>query len=323
MALTNAQYDFIMRNYEKKQSRNAYLLNKRYKEILEKIPEYQEIDHAISSLCMEKGRQLLNGDRQATVSLHEQVASLSNKKKKLLKDAGYPDNYLEPFYDCPLCKDTGFIEGEKCSCFKQAMINLLYEQSNIKEMLKEENFSSLSMDYYIGEDLERFSHAVEGSRKFIKDFNLDYHNLFFYGTVGTGKSFLSNCIAKELMDKGHSVIYFSSLKLFDTLSKIAFEHRNKEELNRIYDDLYNCELLIIDDLGTELTNSFVTSSLFSCLNERHLRKNPTIISTNLSLEELSMRYSERIFSRITSYFNLYKLTGQDIRMHKKRIANRK
>ncbi len=323
MALTNAQYDFIMRNYEKKQSKNAYLLNKRYKEILEKIPEYQEIDHSISSLCMEKGRRLLNGDSQATASLHEQVASLSAQKKRLLKDAGYPDNYLEPFYDCPLCKDTGFIEGEKCSCFKQAIINLLYEQSNIKEMLKEENFSRLSMEYYIGEDLERFSQAVDGSRKFIADFNLDYHNLFFYGTVGTGKSFLSSCIAKELIDKGHSVIYFSSLKLFDTLSKMTFEHRNKEELNRIYDDLYNCDLLIIDDLGTELTNSFVTSSLFSCLNERHLRKNPTIISTNLSLEELSMRYSERIFSRITSYFDLYKLTGQDIRMHKKRIANRK
>ncbi|MBD5544723.1 MAG: ATP-binding protein [Lachnospiraceae bacterium] len=323
MALTNAQYDSIMRNYEKKQSKNAYLLNSRFKEILEKIPEYQETDHAISSLCMERGRQLLNGDKHATASLHDQVLSLSRKKKELLKEAGYPDDYLEPVYDCPLCRDTGFIDGEKCSCFKQAIINLLYEQSNIKEMLQEENFSKLSMDYYIGEDLERFSHAVDGSRKFIEDFNLDYHNLFFYGTVGTGKSFLSSCIAKELMDRGHSVIYFSSSKLFDTLSKMTFEHGGKEELSRIYDDLYNCDLLIIDDLGTELTNSFVASSFFSCLNERHLRKNPTIISTNLSLEELSMRYSERIFSRITSYFHLYKLTGQDIRMHKKRIANRK
>ncbi|MBD5465699.1 MAG: ATP-binding protein [Lachnospiraceae bacterium] len=323
MALTNAQYDSIMRNYEKTQSRNTYLLDKRFKEIHEKIPKYQEIEHAISSLCIERGKQLLNGDSHATIPLHDQVSALSSEKKKLLRAVGYPDDYLEPIYDCPLCKDTGFLEGEKCSCFKQAIINLLYEQSNIKEMLKEENFSKLSMDYYIGEDLERFSQAVAGSKKFIEDFNLDYQNLFFYGTVGTGKSFLSSCIAKELMDKGHSVIYFSSSKLFDTLSKMTFEYRNKEELSRIYDDLYNCDLLIIDDLGTELTNSFVTSSLFSCLNERHLRKNATIISTNLSLEELSLRYSERIFSRITSYFHLYKLTGQDIRMHKKRIANRK
>lgn len=323
MALTNAQYDSIMRGYEKTQSKNTYLLDKRFQEISEKLPEYKETDNAISSLSIARGKKLLEGDANATASLHEEIASLSKRKKQILTSAGYPADYLEPIYDCPLCKDTGFINGEKCSCFKQAVINLLYEQSNIKEMLKEENFSKLSFEYYIGEDLERFSHAVEGSKKFIEDFNLDYHNLFFYGTVGTGKSFLSSCIAKELMDKGHSVIYFSSSKLFDTLSKMTFELRNKEELSRIYDDLYNCDLLIIDDLGTELTNSFVTSSLFSCLNERHLRKNPTIISTNLSLEELSIRYSERIFSRITSYFNLYKLTGQDIRMHKKRIANRK
>lgn len=323
MALTNAQYDSIMRNYEKTQSRNTYLLDKRFKEIEEKLPEYQEISRSISSLCLERGKRLLNGDVHATASLHDEISALSHEKKKLLRDAGYPDDYLEPIYDCPLCKDTGFIDGRKCSCFKQAVINLLYQQSNIKEMLKEENFSKLSMEYYIGEDLQRFSHAVEGSKKFIEDFHLDYHNLFFYGTVGTGKSFLSNCIAKELMDKGYSVIYFSSSRLFDTLSKMTFEYQSKEELNRIYDDLYNCDLLIIDDLGTELTNSFVASSLFSCLNERQLRKNPTIISTNLSLEELSKRYSERIFSRITSYFQLYKLSGQDIRMHKKRVANRK
>lgn len=323
MALTNTQYDSIMRSYEKTQSKNTYLLDGRFKEIAAKIPEYLQVDHSISSLSVAKAKRLLEGDENATAFLHAEISALSNKKKEMLTKAGYPADYLDPIYDCPHCKDTGFVQGEKCSCFKQAIINLLYEQSNIKEMLKEENFSKLSMEYYIGEDLERFSQAVEGSKKFVEDFHLDYQNLFFYGTVGTGKSFLSNCIAKELMDKGYSVIYFSSLKLFETLSKMTFEHRNKEELSYIYDDLYNCDLLIIDDLGTELTNSFVASCLFSCLNERHLRKNPTIISTNLSLEELSNRYSERIFSRITSYFNLYKLTGQDIRMHKKRIANRK
>lgn len=323
MALTNTQYDSIMRGYEKAQSRNTYLLDRRFKEIVAKIPEYLQIDNSISSLSVSRGKRLLEGDFDATATLKEEISALSAKKKQLLTKAGYPADYLDPIYDCPECKDTGFVEGEKCSCFKQAMINLLYEQSNIKEMLKEENFSKLSTDYYIGEDLERFTQAAKSSKKFVEDFKIDYHNLFFYGTVGTGKSFLSSCIAKELMDEGYSVIYFSSAKLFDTLSKITFEYKSKGELSRIYDDLYNCDLLIIDDLGTELTNSFVTSSLFSCLNERHLRKNPTIISSNLSLEELSNRYSERIFSRITSYFDLYKLTGQDIRMHKKRIANRK
>ena len=149
----------------------------------------------------------------------------------------------------------------------------------------------------------------------------DYHNLFFYGTVGTGKSFLSGCIASELLESGHSVIYFSASGLFDALARYAFDSRAKEALSGFYEDLYHCDLLIIDDLGTEMTNTFVASQLFSCLNERHLRKNATIISTNLSLEELRDRYSDRVFSRITSHYDLCKLTGPDIRMCKKRMQN--
>jgi DNA replication protein DnaC len=135
--------------------------------------------------------------------------------------------------------------------------------------------------------------------------------------VGTGKSFLSGCIAKELIENGHSVIYFSASGLFETLSQFSFDYKNKDELHGIYEDLYSCDLLIIDDLGTELTNNFVTSQLFSCLNERHMRRKSTIISTNLSLEELRNRYSDRIFSRITSNYNLCKLSGPDIRIYKK------
>ena len=157
----------------------------------------------------------------------------------------------------------------------------------------------------------------------MKNFNSDYHNLFFYGTVGTGKSFLSGCVAKELIESGHSVIYFSATGLFDLLSKNSFDYKNREELRETYADLYQCDLLIIDDLGTELTNQFVTSQLFALLNERHMGKKATIISTNLSLEELRNRYSERIFSRITSHYEICKLSGQDIRMYKKRLMNRK
>ena len=169
----------------------------------------------------------------------------------------------------------------------------------------------------------RFETAAKASKKFVEDFKFDYQNLFFYGTVGTGKSFLSGCIAKELLDSGHSVIYFSAAGLFDLLAKATFETGNKDRLIRLQQDLSQCELLIIDDLGTEMTNSFVASSLFSILNERHLASRATIISTNLSLEELRDRYSDRTFSRISSNFKLYKLSGTDIRMYKKRIAHRK
>ena len=119
------------------------------------------------------------------------------------------------------------------------------------------------------------------------------------------------------------MIYFSATGLFDLLSKNSFDYKNREELREIYADLYQCDLLIIDDLGTELTNQFVTSQLFALLNERYMGKKATIISTNLSLEELRNRYSDRIFSRITSHYEICKLSGQDIRMYKKRLMNRK
>ena len=255
--------------------------------------------------------------------LRDSLAELSGRKVQLLEDAGFAPDYLEPVYECPDCQDTGYIGSEKCHCFKQAMITLLYEQSNIREMLRTENFDSLSYEYYEGEDLSRFKNAVRTCRNFVKNFNSDYHNLFFYGTVGTGKSFLSGCVAKELIETGHSVIYFSATGLFDLLSKNSFDYKNREELRETYADLYQCDLLIIDDLGTELTNQFVTSQLFALLNERHMGKKATIISTNLSLEELRNRYSDRIFSRITSHYEICKLTGQDIRMYRKRLMNRK
>ena len=203
------------------------------------------------------------------------------------------------------------------------MITLLYEQSNIREMLRTENFDLLSYEYYEGDDLSRFRNAVNTCRNFVKNFNSDYHNLFFYGTVGTGKSFLSGCVAKELIDTGHAVIYFSATGLFDLLQAAAFDSKNREELKNAYADLYQCDLLIIDDLGTELTNQFTASQLFSLLNERALGKKAVIISTNLSLRELQDRYSDRIFSRITSNFTVCKLTGPDIRMYQKRQQSRK
>ena len=152
---------------------------------------------------------------------------------------------------------------------------------------------------------------------------MDYQNLLFYGTVGTGKSFLSNCIASELIKKGHSVIYFSSGDLFSKISEYAFRKNGKTSDTSPYEEIYNCDLLVLDDLGTELTNSFVISQLFTCLNERHLRRKSTIISTNLVMDYLRDRYDDRIFSRIISNYDVCKLSGQDVRIYKKRMMNRK
>lgn len=323
MALTNSQYNAIMKTYEEKQLAGRHALDQRQAFVYRTIPEYQEISSRISSLSLEQAAKLLDGDESALIELKDSIARLGDRKRQLLINAGLPSDYLELKYVCPDCKDTGYIGTEKCHCFKQQIISLLYQQSNIQDMLSENNFSTLSYDFYEGEDLLHFQNAVKTCKDFIDCFNSGYHNLFFYGTVGTGKSFLSGCVAKELMDQGYSIIYFSSTGLFEKLSQISFDYNARDELADLYEDLYSCDLLIIDDLGTELTNNFSFSQFFSCLNERILRKKSIIISTNLSLQELRDRYSDRIFSRITSNFKLCKITGPDIRMYKKRLTNRK
>ena len=323
MALTNSQYDAIMREYEDRQSTNRHLLEKRRAYIFEHVKGYRELSDSIASLSVAQGKKLLSGDENAMEDLKASISRLVSEKELLLTKAGYPFDYLEAVYTCPDCKDTGYIDGRKCHCFKQAVIHLLYEQSGISDMLEKENFSVLSYNYHQGEDLERFQKTVSECKKFIETFDSGYHNLFFYGTVGTGKSFLSGCIARELIESGHSVIYFSAAGLFETLSRNMFDYKNKDGTVGSYENLNDCDLLIIDDLGTEYTKNIAPSVLFSLLNERHLNKRSTIISTNLSLEDVRNRYSDRVFSRITSHYNICKFTGPDIRMLQKRLQNRK
>lgn len=318
MPLTNQQYDSILREYEEKQNRSHREQLRRIQEIYKKIPEYAEMDHSISALCVAQTKKLLDGSDAALADLKRTLHALSEKKRTLLLSAGYPKDYLEPEYDCPHCKDTGYRDGQKCGCLKQRIISFLYEQSNIKEVLVKENFSTLSYAYYEGDDLRRFEQTVAACKDFVQNFSSEYRNLFFYGSVGAGKSFLSNCIAKELIENGRLVLYFSAGGLIDALSG-----KSREEQSAAARDLYDCDLLVIDDLGTEYTNAYVISQFFSCLNERHLRRKPTLISTNLSLEDLRNRYSERIFSRVTSNYDMHKITGPDVRMYRKTMMNRK
>lgn len=323
MPLTNSQYDAIMRSYEEKQRTARHRLDQNTETVYKKIPAYEDLERQVASVSIEQGRRLLGGDETALQELKLKLKELSDRKASLLQENGFPADFLTLKFECDKCHDTGYIANQKCSCFRTAEINLIYEQSHIKNMLETENFSSLSYDYYEGEDLARFTKAVQICQNFIKNFYLDYRNLFFYGTVGTGKSFLSCCVAKELIDKGSLVIYFSASQLFETLSKSTFDKDSPEAISGISDDIYECDLLIIDDLGTELTNAFVSSQLFSCLNNRHLRKKATIITTNLSLSELRDKYSDRIFSRIANNYDVCKLTGRDIRMQKKTSASGK
>ena len=324
MALNNSQYDTIIRSYEQKQLHNRNILDKRYETAYAKLPELKKIHQAISELSVKQARKLLEGEDNALAELRAQIKALSKQGKDLLTCGGFPADYLEPVYDCVDCKDTGYIDNKKCHCFQKAVIDMLYTQSNLKHILQEENFDTFTFSYYSANhvdpktgssSLANMQKAYMTARDFVDNFGKEFRNLFLYGDTGVGKTFLSNCIAKELIDKSHSVIYLSSFELFDTLAKSKFGR--DEAANQMNEHIFDCDLLIIDDLGTELTNSFTVSQLFLCLNERLLRRKSTIISTNLSLESLVDIYSERTFSRITSNYTMLKLTGDDIRIKKK------
>lgn len=319
MALSKEQYTKIMRRYEVIRLNNHHLLEERRKYVYENVDGYKELEESTITVSMDMAKKKMGGDDDALEELHALLTDLKSMKTSLLKGAGLPTDYLEPIYECPDCKDTGYLPSNaKCHCLNQQIIELLYEQSNLKEFVKENNFDNLSYDYYEeGESLESFKRAVIKSRELIENIDLDSRNILFYGFPGTGKSFLSGCIAKEILDTGHSVAYFSSVTLFDALARETFENKTKENLYNLYEYIYNCDLLIVDDLGTEVANHFVSSQLFSFINERNLRKKSTIISTNLSLEQIKDRYSERVFSRIISTYTVCKLSGTDIRIIKR------
>lgn len=328
MPLNNSQFDSIMRDYSRRQAMHRRQLGEREQKIRAELPRIRAIDEEIASASVQCARRMLQdgseGTGQALDALKDRIRALGEERGHILTEAGYPADYLEMTYDCPDCKDTGFVNGEKCRCFRKAQTDLLYTQSRLADVLAQENFDHFSFNYYsdsIREEasgvssLDRIQKVAEICRRFVSEFDVSSDNLLFYGDTGVGKTFLSHCIARELLDSGHSVVYFSAQEFFETLARKRFRKQGEPEENT--DAVYDCDLLIIDDLGTELTNSFVNAELFLCINERLAGKKSTIISTNLSLKAFADTYSERVFSRISSSYTVLKLFGKDIRLQKK------
>lgn len=326
MGLKNYQFNTILREYDNRRLQSKYELDRRKEIVYDKIPELKAIDDEMIHDSIQRAKSALMNDSNALVGLKERNEQLTKKKRQLIKNAGFPEDYLELHYVCPLCKDTGYIDNEKCNCFKQAIVNLLYSQSNVKDALMHENFSTFSLAYYDDTQIDAVTRQTPLSniknvltivKSFISNFDQQYDNLLIYGNTGVGKTFLSNCIAKELLDSGHTVIYLTSFQLFDILEKYKFNTaEDYDEIRNRFEYILDCDLLIIDDIGTEMNNTFITSQLYQCINERHLKQKSTIISTNLSFEQLKNNYSERIFSRISSNYRLLKIIGDDIRLQK-------
>ena len=326
MALSNSQYDAIMREYGRQQIENHHKLEERRKEIYARLPVVRQLEAEIAERSVACAKKLLEGDKSVLDRLKEDLKDLREQKSLIIRAAGYPDDYLELHYRCPDCRDTGLIDGRKCQCFLQAQMKLLHAQSNLEDVLERENFKALSYEYYDDTEIlpqlgitnaAYMRRVVAGCKEFVRVFDKKHDNLLFTGSTGVGKTFLTNCIARELMDDFHSVIYLTASDLFDVFSRNKFDYDNAEDMKDMYRFILDCDLLIIDDLGTELNNSFTSSRLFYCINERMNMSRSTIISTNLTLARLRDSYTDRVTSRIMSGYRIIPLYGGDIRLLKK------
>ena len=320
----------ILTSYERKREQSERELNERKKKVYSRIPEIKDIDDEIGQIGLKLAKLILLNPNDKESILNEaklRMDELKQKKELMLLDNKVPKGYLNLKHDCIMCKDTGFLSnGRKCNCLKQRIVNEAYNMSNLSRVLHNQNFSTFDDSIFSNErdessglsPRENILEILSICEGFVINFDKDNdENMLFYGDTGLGKSFMCNCVAKELLDKGHLVIYQTAFKMFEIIEDYKFKSTHDHITKDNYSNLFDCDLLIIDDLGTELTNSFTNSELFNILNTRLLSGKKTIISTNLSPIQLGDIYAIRIFSRIFDRFRMVKFIGNDLRWEQK------
>lgn len=287
------------------------------------FPEIKKIEDDINRLGIENFGKILKNPEKAqelNIEFEKNLSSLNEKKAEFLKNNNIPQDYDEVKYNCEKCFDTGYENTKKCSCFVQKLINLRYDLSNMKEMLHD--FSEFSFDYYSNKKVENLGiterENIEIIYKKAVDFcgSEDGKNLFFYGGCGFGKTFLSSCIAKRMMDSEKTVIYTSASGLFSDYEDYKFGKKENDDFEVMRDLIKDCDLLILDDLGCEVISSLSCQLLNEIINERIVTKKKMIISTNMNMKGIAQKYSDRIASRIYEAFEILHFVGTDIRVQK-------
>lgn len=309
--------------YEKRRYENLLLRKERIAQVYEKCPALKALDLQQKELSIARGRSKLSGQEWDETAYQQEREKLQRQRSQLLTELGYPGDYLEEIYTCPKCHDMGYYNGDRCSCFWQWKADLLFRHSPIRQQMERENFETFDFSLYSNEvtppypvsPRENIRTVYETARQFVTDFP-NGTNLLIHGTTGVGKTFLTNCIAGELLHASHMVTYLSATRFFEILADHTFHRDSQKESEERYQFLTESELLIIDDLGTEINNGFVGSALFNCLNQRHLEQKSTIISTNLSMKQLEENYSKRVASRIMEQYHVLPVFGKDIRLKK-------
>lgn len=336
MIILNKQiHRVIQKEYEEKQKKVKDILDARKEQVYNKIPKCLEIEKDIKLLGIKYNRMILENKAEydTLYELENKINKLKGFKNKLLNDNGFDEKFLSSNYECQQCFDTGFIRTneitEKCGCYKQKLVNYLYKNSNLN-MLESENFEKFNENIFddtVSKEMyeidisprENINNIKKLCLKFIKNFSSnDSKNLFFTGTTGVGKTFMSSAIAKEILDKGFTVLYLSAPNLFDIINQYRFNNYKSSDNNYAnYENVLEVDLLIIDDLGIETKSSAKYSEFLNILNSRRSSNNKrpckTIISSNIGIKEIRDIYSERVVSRIIGDFEIIWFAGKDLR----------
>ena len=324
-------YREVMKDYEASRSQAEILLNERRANLYRSFPRVEEIDSALSAVGLSLARLALSGDTFALQQARAAAEALKQEKNEILAAAGVSEDYLTAVYRCNYCEDTGYTPSspgrlpQRCACLKQRMIEAYYSLSNIKGVLSEENFDTFDHRCFSPNMVEAEGISPQTNMRavyrmatdFVQDFTAKFNNLLLYGRTGLGKTFVCHCIAKDLLDAGHTVLYLTAPRLFKLIEDYRFNRESLDEPDEMLEAVTDVDLLILDDLGAEFVTVITSSALFDIINQRLLAKKPTVISTNLSPIELERHYSERIVSRFTGYYQMIKFFGEDIRVKKK------
>lgn len=288
----------------------------------QRCPEAGKIELTLSRTAISAAKAVLGGGstKEQLTRLKGENLALQNRLKELLKSFGHSEDYLEPDYCCKLCGDTGYIDGRMCECMKKLLRSQAYDTLNALTPLKLSTFESFSLNYYedkpdgdANKSPRGIMEAVYGNcLRYADSFSLSSPSLIMQGATGLGKTHLSLAIANTAIQKGYGVVYCS---VNNMITKLEREHFGRDEGNTDH-MLLECDLLILDDLGTEFKTAFSCAEIYNIVNTRLMTQKPTIISTNLSIQELQERYTERFASRIMGDYVRVLFCGRDNRLQK-------
>ena len=273
-------------------------------------PDIKELDdktNALGLLAVKSAVKLSGADE--IINLKSEYEKIDRDKQELLSKYNISASSLKPNYCCKNCNDTGYVNGELCECVKKIAKEYYYKDLCEKMPLERSSFGSFDISLYPDDARINMQEILNFSKDYADNFNTTSKNLLFLGRTGLGKTHLSLSIANVAIDKGFGVIYGSSQNFFNQIQDEAFGRKQGDTLNALLD----CDLLILDDFGTEFMSTYISSAIYNIINSRILRSLPTIISTNLSLSEINSQYGERIMSRILGNYVIKQFTGKDIR----------